>query len=123
MLINGGVAGGMAKEVDDATQLIVEAMISTATDASTAGTARIAGSIVSAAYMLTRKGHDVMLTNHTVLTITLNRPLMFSQQMANTRLSNSKTEPGTKEAASPGFAVDRLVNTLTAKQNRASSKR
>jgi hypothetical protein len=82
MLINTGVAGGIAKEVDDGTQLIVEAIISTATDASTAGTARIAGSIVSGVFMLTRKGHDVVLPNHTEMAITLNRPLTFSAQMA-----------------------------------------
>lgn len=82
MLINTGVAGGIAKEVDDGTQLLVEAIISTATDASTAGTARIAGSIVSGVFMLTRKGHDVVLPNHTEMAITLNRPLTFSAQMA-----------------------------------------
>lgn len=82
MLINGGVAGGIAKEVDDGTQLIVEAIISSATDVSTAGTARIAGSIVSAVYMVTRKGHDVVLPNHTEMAITLNRPLTFSAQVA-----------------------------------------
>ncbi|PYX71635.1 MAG: hypothetical protein DMG78_14710 [Acidobacteria bacterium] len=81
-LINGGVAGGIAKEVDDGAQLIVEAIISTATDASTAGTARIAGSVVSAVFMLTRKGHDVVLPNHTEMAITLNRPLTFSAQTA-----------------------------------------
>lgn len=81
MLINGGVAGGIAKEVDDGTQLIVEAIISTATDASTAGTARIAGSIVSGVFMLTRKGHDVVLPNHTEMTITLNRPVTLSAQV------------------------------------------
>ena len=82
MLINGGVAGGIAKEVDDGTQLIVEAIVSTATDASTAGTARIAGSIVSGVYMLTRKGHDVVLPDHTEMAITLNRPLTFSAETA-----------------------------------------
>lgn len=82
MLINGGVAGGVAKEVDDGTQLIVEAIISTATDVSTAGTARIAGSIASGVFMLTRKGHDVVLPNHTEMAITLNRPLVFSAQEA-----------------------------------------
>jgi hypothetical protein len=83
MLINGGVAGAISKEVDDGTQLIVEVIISTATDASTAGTARIAGSIVSAAFLLTRKGHDVVLPNHTEMAITLNRPLALSAQLAN----------------------------------------
>jgi hypothetical protein len=82
MLINGGAAAGIAKVADDGTQLIVEALISTATDASTAGTARLAASIVSAVFMLTRKGHDVVLPNHTEITITFNRALMLSAQIA-----------------------------------------
>ncbi len=93
MLINGGVAGGIAKEVDDGTQLIVEAIISTATDASTAGTARIAGMIVSAGFMLTRKGHDVVLPNHTEMGIILNRPLTFSAQMAKIPSSEEQIRP------------------------------
>jgi len=93
MLINGGVAGGIAKEVDDGTQLIAEAIISTATDASTAGTARIAGTIVSAAFMLTRKGHDVVLPNHTEMVITLNRSLTLSAQIAKTALLKNQAGP------------------------------
>ena len=94
MLINGGVAGGIAKEVDDGTQLIAEAIISTATDASTAGTARIAGSIVSGVFMLTRKGRDVVLPNHTEMAITLNRPLTFSAQMAHVSPSDGSNRSG-----------------------------
>ena len=93
MLINGGVAGGIAKEVDDGTQLIVEAIISTATDASTAGTARIAGMIVSGAFMVTRKGHDVVLPNHTEMAITLNRPLMLSAKMEKTAALKGQPSP------------------------------
>ena len=93
MLINGGVAGGIAKEVDDGTQLLVEALISTATDASTAGTARIAGSVVSGLYMLTRKGHDVMLPNHTEMGLTLNRPLTLTAEPARISSSGEKTDP------------------------------
>jgi hypothetical protein len=93
MLINTGVTAGIAKEVDDGTQLVVEAIISTATDASTAGTARIAGAIVSAAFMLTRKGHDVVLPNHTEMALTLNRPLTFSAQMAKIPPSEGQTKP------------------------------
>ena len=91
MLINGGAAGGIAKVADDGTQLIVEAIISTATDASTAGTARIAASVVSGAFMLTRKGHDVVLPNHTEVAITLNRPLTFSAQLAKVLSSEGHT--------------------------------
>ena len=93
-LINSGVAGGIAKEVDDGAQLIVEAIISTATDASTAGTARIAGSVVSAVFMLTRKGHDVVLPNHTEMAITLNRPLTFSAQTARALSVTGQAGPG-----------------------------
>jgi hypothetical protein len=94
MLINGGVAGGIAKEVDDGTQLIVEAIISTATDASTAGTARIAGSAVSAVFMLTRKGHDVVLPSHTEMALTLNRPFTFSPQTAKALSVTGQAGPG-----------------------------
>jgi hypothetical protein len=93
MLINGGVTAGIAKEVDDGTQLIVEALISTATDASTAGTARLAGTIVSGVFMLTRKGHDVVLPNHTEMALTLNRPFTFSPQTARALSVTGQTGP------------------------------
>ncbi len=96
MLINGGVAGGIAKEVDDGTQLLVEALLSTATDASTAGTARIAGSVVSGLYLLTRKGHDVVLPNHTEMGITLNRPLTITAEAAKFSSFSGKTISATE---------------------------
>ena len=71
----------------------MEAIISTATDASTAGTARIAGMIVSGAFMVTRKGHDVVLPNHTEMAITLNRPLMLSAQMEKTTALKGQPSP------------------------------
>jgi hypothetical protein len=74
-LINGGVSAGMAKEVDDGTQLVLEAVLSGATDVSTAGTARIAGAIVSGIFFVTRHGRDVVLPNFTEMQITLNRPV------------------------------------------------
>jgi hypothetical protein len=81
MLINGGATAGIAKEVDDGTQLVMEAILSGATDASTAGTARIAGTIVSGIFMLTRHGRDVILPSHTEMNIVLNRPLALSRQV------------------------------------------
>lgn len=78
MLINGGVTAGIAKEVDDGTQLILEAILSSATDASTAGTARIAGTVVSGIFLLTRHGRDVVLPAHTEMNVVLNRPLTLS---------------------------------------------
>lgn len=94
MLINGGVTAGITKEVDDGTQLIVEALISTATDASTAGTARLAGTIVSGVFMLTRKGHDVVLPNDTEMALTLNRPFAFTPQLARALSATRQTAPG-----------------------------
>jgi hypothetical protein len=80
MLINGGVTAGIAKEVDDGTQLVMEAILSGATDASTAGTARIAGTVVSGIFMLTRRGRDVILPDLTEMSLVLNRPLQISAQ-------------------------------------------
>jgi hypothetical protein len=82
-VVNGGVSAGLAKVTDDSLQLVIEAIASTATDASTAGTARIAAAAVSAAFMLTRKGQDVVLPGHTEMSITLNRPLTLSTQVAS----------------------------------------
>jgi len=79
MAINIGVSAGLSKEVDDATQLIVEAIVSTATDASTAGTARIVSSCISGIYMVTRHGRDVVLPRFTEMDISLDRPLSLSK--------------------------------------------
>ncbi|MGA8150058.1 MAG: hypothetical protein WB952_03855 [Terriglobales bacterium] len=75
MLVNVGVTGGIAKEVDDGLQLVMEAVVSTATDASTAGTARIAGICASALFLLTRHGRDVVLPKFTEMGITFDRPV------------------------------------------------
>ena len=82
MLIDGGVTAGISKEVDDGTQLVIEAILSSATDASTAGTARIAASIVSGIFMLTRRGRDVILPDHTEMNIMLNRPATTGPALA-----------------------------------------
>jgi hypothetical protein len=79
MAINIGVTAGLAKEVDDTTQLIVEALISTATDASTAGTARIVSSCISGIYMVSRHGRDVVLPKFTEMNIALDRPLAVTR--------------------------------------------
>ncbi|HEY6290822.1 MAG TPA: hypothetical protein VI455_04565 [Terriglobia bacterium] len=75
MLINLGVAAGIAKESDDGLQLVIEAIVSTATDASTAGVARIFAACTSGIYMVTRRGRDVVLPRFTEMDITFNRPL------------------------------------------------
>jgi hypothetical protein len=79
MAINIAVTAGLSKEVDDATQLIVEAIVSTATDASTAGTARIVSSCVSGIFMVTRHGRDVVLPRFTEMDISLDRPLSVTR--------------------------------------------
>jgi len=80
MLINLGTTAGIAKEVDDGLQLVIEAIVSTATDASTAGTARIAATCASGLFMLTRHGRDVVLPKFSQLTITMDRPAILSAQ-------------------------------------------
>ena len=77
MVINAGVTAGIAKEVDDGVQLVIEAIVSTATDASTAGTARIIASCASGLYMATRKGRDVVLPRFTEVEISLDRPVFL----------------------------------------------
>jgi len=79
MAINIGVTAGLAKEVDDGTQLIIEAIVSTATDASTAGTARIVSSCISGIYMVSRRGRDVVLPRFTEMEISLDRPVSVSR--------------------------------------------
>jgi hypothetical protein len=77
MLLNAGVTSGIAKEADDATQLLVEALVETATDASTAGVAKIVGACVSGVFMLTRHGRDVILPRFTEMDVTFDRPVFL----------------------------------------------
>lgn len=81
MAINIGVSAGIAKEADDTIQLIVEAIVSTATDASTAGTGRIVASVASGIYMVTRHGRDVVIPRFTEMDISLDRPLSITPAM------------------------------------------
>ena len=74
MLIHVGVAAGIAKVADDGTQLLIEAFVSTATDASTAGTARIAATCASGLFMITRHGRDVILPRFTEMDVLFDRP-------------------------------------------------
>ena len=78
MAINIAVTAGIAKEADDTLQLIVEAFVSTATDASTAGVGRIAASIASGIYMVSRHGRDVMIPRFTEMDISMDRPLSIT---------------------------------------------
>ena len=83
LLMNLGVTGGLAKVADDGTQLMVQAIVSTATDASTAGTSRIIAACVSGVFMLTRHGRDVVLPKFTEMEITFNRPVVLSAVSLN----------------------------------------
>jgi hypothetical protein len=78
MAINIGVTGGIAKEADDTLQLIIEAFVSTATDASTAGVGRIAATCASTLFLLTRHGRDVVLPKFTEMNIVFDRPLILA---------------------------------------------
>lgn len=73
MLLNAGVIAGIAKELDDRTQLIIETIVSAATDASTAGTARIVSTCASTIFLLTRHGRDVVLSKYTQMKIMFDR--------------------------------------------------
>jgi len=75
MLMNVGVTAGIAKVADDGTQLLIEAIVETATDASTAGSAKIVAACASGVFMLTRHGRDVVVPKFTEMEITFDRPV------------------------------------------------
>jgi hypothetical protein len=72
-LLDFGVTGGISKVSDDTTQLIIEAIVSTATDVSTAGAARFAAMGASGIFLLTRHGRDVILPPYTEMDVSLSR--------------------------------------------------
>jgi hypothetical protein len=76
-LIDLGVAGGISKAADDSFQLVAEALISTATDASTAGSAKIVAAVLSGLYLVTRHGRDVFLPPYTRMEISFDRPALL----------------------------------------------
>jgi hypothetical protein len=78
-LLDFGVTGGISKVSDDTTQLIIEAISSTATDASTAGVARFAAMGASAIYLLTRHGRDVILPPFTEMDLSLTRSVSVAR--------------------------------------------
>ena len=78
MAINFGVTAGIAKGVDDSMQLVIEALVSAATDASTAGTSRLISGGASALYMATRHGRDVVLPRFTEMDVAFDRPVSLS---------------------------------------------
>lgn len=74
LLVGAGVAFGLSKVTDDSFQLIAETLVSTATDASTAGTARLIGMAVGGFFFIRRHGRDVVLPSHTMLNVRFDRP-------------------------------------------------
>ncbi|MGZ4789081.1 MAG: hypothetical protein ACXVZX_11230 [Terriglobales bacterium] len=78
MAINLGVTAGFGKVADDGMQLVIEAIISTATDVSTAGTGRIVAGCVSAIYLATRHGRDVIIPRFTEMDISLDRAVSLN---------------------------------------------
>lgn len=92
MAINLGMSAGLSKEIDDGVQLVIEAIVSAATDASTAGTARIVSSCVSGLYMATRHGRDVVLPRFTEMDISLDRPVSLNPpaQIASSAVAGGK---------------------------------
>jgi hypothetical protein len=77
-LLDFGITGGLSKVSDDTTQLIIEMISSTATDASTAGVAKIAAVGATTIFMLTRHGRDVILPAYTEMDISLTRAVTLS---------------------------------------------
>jgi len=78
MLINLGTSMGLSKVADDGTQLVIQLILSTATDASTAGVARIVAACISGVFMLTRHGRDVLLPKYTEMRIVLDGPVSIT---------------------------------------------
>jgi hypothetical protein len=72
-LLDFSVTGGFSKVSDDTTQLVIEAVSSTATDASTAGVAKIAAMGATTIFLLTRHGRDVILPPYTEMDVSLSR--------------------------------------------------
>jgi hypothetical protein len=78
LAMNLGVTGGIAKVVDDGAQLLIEALVSSATDVSTAGTGRLVAVCASGLFMLTRHGRDVVLPKFTEMDLSFNRPVSLA---------------------------------------------
>jgi hypothetical protein len=82
MVLNLAATGGIAKVTDDTLQLVIEALVSSATDVSTAGSGRIAAACISGLFMLTRHGRDVVLPKFTEMEIVFDRPATIPASQA-----------------------------------------
>jgi hypothetical protein len=94
MALNLGVTAGIAKVADDGTQLLIEALVSTTTDVSTAGTARIVAACVSGVFLMTRHGRDVMLPKFTEMNISFDRPVSISPAQPASAAEGGELPPG-----------------------------
>jgi len=74
LLADAGVGFALSKVADDSFQLIAEALVSTATDASTAGTARLIGMAVGGFFFVKKHGRDVVLPPYTMINVRFDRP-------------------------------------------------
>jgi hypothetical protein len=88
-LLDFGVTGGISKVSDDTTQLIIEAISSTATDASTAGVARFAAMGATGIFLLTRHGRDVILPPYTEMDVSLSRAVSLGSDSPTTKSLNN----------------------------------
>jgi hypothetical protein len=79
-----GVTGGISKVGDDTTQLVIGAISSTATDASSAGVARFAVMTASGVFLLTRHGRDVILPAYTEMDVSLSRVVLLRRDALKT---------------------------------------
>ena len=80
---NLAATGGIAKVTDDGLQLVIESIVSTATDVSTAGTARIVAAGMSGIFLLTRHGRDLVLPKYTEMEIVFDRTVKSPAYSAN----------------------------------------
>jgi hypothetical protein len=92
-LLDFGVTGGISKVSDDTTQLIIEAISSTATDASTAGVARFAAMGATAIFLLTRHGRDVILPPYTEMDVSLSRAVSLGSRSPTLKRVAGGQEP------------------------------
>jgi hypothetical protein len=74
VLIDLGMTAGIAKVTDDSFQLVAETLLSTATDASTAGSARLAAAAFSGLYLISRRGRDAILQKYTEMGMRFDQP-------------------------------------------------
>jgi hypothetical protein len=111
-LLDLGITAGIAKVTDDSAQLIIELLVSSATDASTAGVSRIIAAGTSGLYFITRHGHDVFLPKYTEMDISLNQPISnLGRVQAQARTRRADHQLATRSApAQRSISLVRMTN-------------